>query len=108
MLAELAWRVHGMSTVASELLLEASSIMKAEAALVRMGEQINSVNIRCIVRGEGNKCSGHQLASSMKNLYESSIHSSKSSVSGGSSGMGSHWDKLSVAVVVTDLLGSAR
>jgi hypothetical protein len=59
---------------------------------------ISSVNSGRIVRVEGKKYSSHQLASSMKNPYESSIHSSKSSISGRSSGAGSRQDKPLAAV----------
>jgi hypothetical protein len=88
---------------------EVSSVINAEAAVSEVevatkmeaantDGQIISVTSGRIVRVEGNKCGGLQLASSIKNLYESSIHSSKSSISGGSSGAGSQQDKPSAAV----------
>jgi hypothetical protein len=80
--------------------VEAAAEMEAatEAEVAKAEEQSNSVNCGHIVRVEGNKWGSRQLASSMKKPYESSIYSSKSSVSGGSSGAGSWRDKPSAAV----------
>jgi hypothetical protein len=78
---------------------EAEAAMATEAEAANTEGRIICVNSGCIVRVEGNRCGGRQLASSIKNLYESSIHSSKSSVSGGSSGAGSRRDKPSAAVL---------
>jgi hypothetical protein len=83
---------------------EVSSIINMEAEMASEAEVaytegwIIYMNSGHIVRVEGNKCDGLQLASSIRNPYESSIHSSKSSISGRSSGAGSQWDKPSVAV----------
>jgi hypothetical protein len=102
--AALAHWLQGMSLDSSS---EVSSVMYVEAAASEAATEaeaantegwIFSVNSGRIVRVEGNKCGSRQLASSMKNLYELSIHSSKSSVSGGSSGAGSQQDKPSAAV----------
>jgi hypothetical protein len=77
---------------------EAEMVTEVEVEVANMEGQIISVNNGRIVRAEGDRCSGRQLASSIKNPYESSIHSSKSSVSDGSSGAGSWRDKPSAAV----------
>jgi hypothetical protein len=77
---------------------EAETATEAEAEAANTEGRIICVNSGHIVRVEGNKCGGLQLASSMKNLYESSIHSSKSSVCGRSSGAGSQRDKPLAAV----------
>jgi hypothetical protein len=85
-----------MNAEVAALGMEVEAVTETEVA--KMEGHIISVNSGHIVRAEGNRCGGCQLASSMKNLYELSIHSSKSAVSGRSSRAGSWQYKPSAAV----------
>jgi hypothetical protein len=64
--------------------VETATEAEAEVEAANTEGQIISVNSGRIVRAEGNRCGSLQLASSIKNPYELSIHFSKSSVAGGS------------------------
>jgi hypothetical protein len=57
-----------MSTAMSELSLEASSVMKAEAVLVRTGVQINSVN-----SGHSHSGGEYMWWSPISKLHEESV-----------------------------------